>query len=126
MRVVSVTPTQLQLMRCSLRATLDRAVVSKGGCLGGKKDVLPEEETRLYEFYEESAPFQYVLDLTSVIRRTTDLSDLWYREFFLEMTRQIQFPISMSLPWVLTEHIILNETAEVRGRGDANLSTFKA
>jgi len=81
--------------------------------MGSKKDLLPEEETRLTEFYLESAPFQYLLDLTSVIRRTTDLSDFWYREFFLEMTRQIQFPISMSLPWVLTEHIIQNETAEV-------------
>ena len=33
---------------------------------------------------------------------------LWYREFFLEMTmgKRIQFPIEMSMPWILTDHIL--------------------
>jgi cytoplasmic FMR1 interacting protein len=41
-----------------------------------------------------------------------DLSQLWYREFFLEMTmgKRIQFPIEMSMPWLLTDHIL--ETKE--------------
>lgn len=112
-RVVSLSPTQLQLMRCSLQVLIDTAAVGSGGCFGGKHDVLPEEQEKLRVFLEESFPFQYLLDLTSALRRATDLSDLWYREFFLELTRQIQFPISMSLPWVLTEHVILHETAEV-------------
>ena len=37
-----------------------------------------------------------------------DLSQLWYREFYLEMTMgaRIQFPIEMSMPWILTDHIL--------------------
>lgn len=37
-----------------------------------------------------------------------DLSQLWYREFFLEIANgtRIQFPIEMSLPWILTDHIL--------------------
>ena len=37
-----------------------------------------------------------------------DLSQLWYREFYLEMTmgKRIQFPIEMSMPWILTDHIL--------------------
>lgn len=39
--------------------------------------------------------------------QVSDLSDMWYREHFLEMTRSIQFPIELSLPWILTEHVLL-------------------
>ena len=37
-----------------------------------------------------------------------DLSQLWFREFYLELTmgKRIQFPIEMSLPWILTDHIL--------------------
>lgn len=37
-----------------------------------------------------------------------DLSQLWYREFYLEMTMgtRCQFPIEMSMPWILTDHIL--------------------
>ncbi|EPY81523.1 hypothetical protein CB1_000731040 [Camelus ferus] len=33
---------------------------------------------------------------------------LWFQEFFLElmMGRRIQFPIEMSMPWILTDHIL--------------------
>jgi cytoplasmic FMR1 interacting protein len=33
---------------------------------------------------------------------------MWYREFYLELTmgKRIQFPIEMSLPWILTDHIL--------------------
>lgn len=36
----------------------------------------------------------------------TDLADLWYREFYLELSKRLQFPIDMSLPWVLTDNIL--------------------
>jgi cytoplasmic FMR1 interacting protein len=31
---------------------------------------------------------------------------LWYKEFFLELSKRLQFPIDMSLPWILTDHIL--------------------
>ena len=35
-----------------------------------------------------------------------DFADLWYREFYLELTKCVQFPIGMSLPWILTDFIV--------------------
>ena len=32
-----------------------------------------------------------------------DLSHLWYREYFLNMTKCIQFPIALSMPWILVD-----------------------
>ena len=44
----------------------------------------------------------------SLYQDCCDLSQLWYREFYLEMTmgKRIQFPIEMSMPWILTDHIL--------------------
>ena len=47
-----------------------------------------------------------MLDYARTVRELSDLSFFWYREFYLEMTKRLQFPISMSLPWILVEHII--------------------
>src|SRR5690348_14842540 len=41
----------------------------------------------------------------------TDLGDLWYREFYLELTKRLQFPIDMSLPWILTDNILESKEA---------------
>lgn len=50
--------------------------------------------------------------LPEALQQCCDLSQLWFREFFLELTmgRRIQFPIEMSMPWILTDHIL--ETKE--------------
>lgn len=46
--------------------------------------------------------------IADVLAECCDLSQLWFREFYLEMTmgQKIQFPIEMSMPWILTEHIL--------------------
>ena len=43
----------------------------------------------------------------------SDLSELWYKEFYLELSKEIQFPIEMSLPWILTEHILDTDAPEL-------------
>ncbi|ORZ36788.1 cytoplasmic fragile-X interacting family-domain-containing protein [Catenaria anguillulae PL171] len=44
---------------------------------------------------------QQVHALPVTLRKTVDLSELWYKEFYLELAKQIQFPIETSLPWIL-------------------------
>ena len=68
-------------------------------------------------------------EYSTTLQQCCDLSQLWYREFFLEASgpreikreteklglktfevkkeRWVQFPIEMSLPWILAEHILL-------------------
>lgn len=55
------------------------------------------------------------LDLTETLQQCCDLSQLWFREFFLELTmgRRIQFPIEMSMPWILTDHILETKEASM-------------
>jgi cytoplasmic FMR1 interacting protein len=52
--------------------------------------------------------FNIVSFFKDSLQKCCDLSQMWYREFFLEMTmgKKIQFPIEMSMPWILTNHIL--------------------
>lgn len=52
---------------------------------------------------------------TETLRECCDLSQLWYREFYLEMTmgKRIQFPIEMSLPWILIDQILTDKDASM-------------
>ncbi|KAK1327905.1 hypothetical protein QTO34_012814 [Cnephaeus nilssonii] len=53
--------------------------------------------------------------LGQTLQQCCDLSQLWFREFFLELTmgRRIQFPIEMSMPWILTDHILETKEASM-------------
>ena len=73
-----------------------------------KKLIAMFEETKLLLIYLNIA----FLTVSETLQECCELSQLWYREFFLEMTmgKKIQFPIEMSMPWILTDHIL--ETRE--------------
>jgi hypothetical protein len=53
------------------------------------------------------------MNLSFYFQDCCDLSQLWYREFYLEMTmgKRIQFPIEMSMPWILTDHIFTTKAS---------------
>ena len=83
----------------------------------------------LKKLRRESFFWKYLDEYSSTLQQCCDLSQLWYREFFLEASgpreikreteklglktfevkkeRWVQFPIEMSLPWILAEHILL-------------------
>jgi len=72
----------------------------------GDKDFSTNDVKALEAFYNRSHFFQYLLNYSSMISKITDLGDLWYREFYLELSKRLQFPIDMSLPWILTNHVL--------------------
>ncbi|KAJ1446360.1 cytoplasmic fragile-X interacting family-domain-containing protein [Pelagophyceae sp. CCMP2097] len=107
-RVVGPSPTQLQLLRTMVRSMYDDRNQLRVG-LFSKKDLEREDLALMESFYNTSASFQYLVDYKDTLRANSDLGDLWYREFYLELSGQIQFPIELSLPWILTEHIITRQ-----------------
>lgn len=76
------------------------------GLLSKKKDYSSSHVKLLEEFYERSFFYRYLLNYTGTILSATDLGDLWYKEFYLELSKRLQFPIDMSLPWILADHIL--------------------
>lgn len=106
-RVVAPALSQLFILRAQVASLCDaESEVRKKSSIFSKAD-LERSDIELFEkFYSESFLFPYVLHYTHYVREMSDLSDLWYREFFLEMTRCVQFPIDLSLPWLLVEHVL--------------------
>ncbi|KAI8032616.1 Protein PIR, partial [Camellia lanceoleosa] len=54
---------------------------------------------------------QFANCCTETVATLTDLGFLWFREFYLESSRVIQFPVECSLPWMLMDHMIESQNA---------------
>lgn len=52
---------------------------------------------------------------TSTLSTTVPKTFKRYREYHLELTKEIQFPIEMSFPWIITEHIVKTKRAMALG-----------
>lgn len=113
-RFVGPGSTQLYLVR-----TMLESLISAKSGVGSKrtlrKDIEGPYVLAIDEFHRQSFFWSYLLQFSdSLMECTSDLSQLWFREFYLEMTRgeRIQFPIEMSFPWILTDHVL--QTREAR------------
>ena len=81
--------------------------------LVGKKTLYQEKDLgsnraaqAMEEFYNRSSIYSYLLQLSSTLEKTVNTAHLWYREFYLALSDTTQFPIDMSLPWILTKAVV--------------------
>jgi cytoplasmic FMR1 interacting protein len=111
-RVVGPALTQLYILRTQVASLCEsKSEVRRKESIFGKADLEKSDVEIFQKFYDDSFYFPYLLNYAQHIKEITDLSDLWYREFFLELTKCIQFPIDMSLPWMLIENILSNKNS---------------
>ncbi|OCT88143.1 hypothetical protein XELAEV_18016776mg, partial [Xenopus laevis] len=108
-RAVGPSSTQLYMVR----TMLESLIADKSGSKKTLRSSLDGPIVQaIEEFHKQSFFFTHLLNFSEALQQCCDLSQLWFREFFLELTmgRRIQFPIEMSMPWILTDHIL--ETKE--------------
>ncbi len=112
-RVVAPSYTQLQLLRTMVRGFYDAdSELRQGTGVLNREDLKKKDLDALKEFYEASFFFPYLLNLSGTLRDLSDLGDIWFREFHLELSSRIQFPIELSFPWILTEYIVQPEAVD--------------
>ncbi|KAJ3322394.1 Cytoplasmic FMR1-interacting protein 2 [Boothiomyces sp. JEL0866] len=112
--VVRADPISLSQVRSCLtklffsRALLDLIFNEKSkGMKGGmmkEKNFKESQVAELQKFFDDSHYYPLMINIKKTIADCSDLSNLWFKEFYLELTRQVQFPTSTSLPWILTEY----------------------
>lgn len=104
-RNVGPSSTQLYMVRTMLESLI---ADKSGGKRTLRKDIDGQYLVQIDQFHKTSFFWNYLLSFGESLQQCCDLSQLWYREFYLEMTmgRRIQFPIEMSMPWILTDHIL--------------------
>jgi cytoplasmic FMR1 interacting protein len=108
-RVVATSTSQLFILRTQIAALCESKseVRRRSSIFFGKADLEKTDAVIFENFLVESFTFPYALQFgTHVKELSLSLSDFWYREFFLEMSKCVQFPIDMSLPWILIEHCL--------------------
>lgn len=106
-RTVGPTATQLLLFRRMILSIFSpRNPGMQNGWLSNVDNDLKKEWADEWErVYKISFYFEYVLNLKKCIREITDMGDLWFREYYLEITKCIQFPIELSMPSVLIDFL---------------------
>lgn len=98
-----------------IQVDLMRSIVY--GLLQSRKEIGEKNSRVLEEFYVRSMYYPYLMNLQETVAQSSDLGDLWYREFYLELSKRLQFPINMSLPSILVDHIL-------EGEGSAQLLEY--
>jgi hypothetical protein len=86
-RATAPTLTQTTLLRRMCDFIHNPKAPGMGGGFMKEKDLKKEWIPIWERFYSMSFWFKYLLDYSNTIREITDMSHLWYREFYLEMTK---------------------------------------
>ena len=125
-RICGPSPTQLYILRSEVYALLSGSgsEISRKGGIFAKADLERADVVALTEFYNTSFFFPYLLAYPNTLREVSYLGDLWYRELYLELTKCRQFPIDLSLPWMLVEHLVSSfaEAVSTTAGGNGNNS----
>ncbi|KAH7700938.1 cytoplasmic FMR1-interacting protein 2-like isoform 5, partial [Aphelenchoides avenae] len=108
-RCVAPSSTQLYLARTMLESLITEK--DKSGKRYFRKDIDQKHLDKMVQFLRISYYWPALLHLPYTLDHCCDLAQLWFREFYLEMTmgKRIQFPIEMSMPWILTDHVLTTQ-----------------
>lgn len=112
-RPVAPTAAQVHCLQFLIYEVVSGGNLRKpGGLFGNSGPEIPVNDLKLLEtFFYKLGFFLHILDYTETVATLTDLGFLWFREFYLESSRVIQFPIECSLPWMLIDHVIESRNA---------------
>ncbi|WMV54099.1 hypothetical protein MTR67_047484, partial [Solanum verrucosum] len=107
-RPVAPTSAQVHCLQFLIYEVVSGGNMRKpGGIFGNSGSEIPINDLKQLEaFFYKLGFFLHVLDYTATLGTLTDLGFLWFREFYLESSLVIQFPIECSLPWMLVDHVI--------------------
>ncbi|XP_051139424.1 protein PIR [Andrographis paniculata] len=112
-RAVAPTAAQVHCLQFLIYEVVSGGNMRKpGGLFGNTGSDIPVNDLKQLEiFFYKLGFFLNVLDYTATVANLTDLGFLWFREFYLESSRVIQFPIECSLPWILVDHVLESQNA---------------
>ncbi|CAM6128500.1 unnamed protein product [Calypogeia fissa] len=107
-RAAAPTTAQILCLQYLIHEVVSGGSAKKAGGFFGSTDTdVPSGEMKQFEnFFNRLDFFPHILDYRTTLIHVTDLGFLWFREFYMETAKVIQFPIECSLPWMLVDHIL--------------------
>ena len=105
--IVPITVHQLDILRVLLYSIIaDNSSFRESKGLFTWSHFRPKHVKLTQEFLKICRPWYHLLDYCSVLREATNLGFLWFRETSLDMDKVLQFPVRSSLPFILAEHLL--------------------
>lgn len=105
-RLSPISPTQIHFSRKLVEYIFtERGGKGAKGSLLQQKDFKDSQTNDMLQFINNTWNYEILLNFNSNVRKLANLSDLWYKEFYLELSKKVQFPIDCSLPYILIEFI---------------------
>ncbi|CAI8615634.1 unnamed protein product [Vicia faba] len=107
-RAVAPTTAQVHCLQFLIYEVVSGGNLRRpGGLFGNSGSEIPVNDLKQLEtFFYKLGFFLHILDYSVTVATLTDLGFLWFREFYLESSRVIQFPIECSLPWMLVDCVL--------------------
>ncbi|RZC22453.1 Protein PIR isoform D [Glycine soja] len=107
-RAVAPTAAQVHCLQFLIYEVVSGGNLRRpGGLFGNSGSEIPVNDLKQLEtFFYKLGFFLHILDYSATVATLTDLGFLWFREFYLESSRVIQFPIECSLPWMLVDCVL--------------------
>ncbi|KAH7543353.1 hypothetical protein FEM48_Zijuj02G0175200 [Ziziphus jujuba var. spinosa] len=112
-RPVAPTAAQVHCLQFLIYEVVSGGNLRKpGGLFGNSGSEVPVNDLKQLEtFFYKLGFFLHILDYSATVASLSDLGFLWFREFYLESSRVIQFPIECSLPWMLVDYVLESQNA---------------
>lgn len=96
-RIVGASQTQYRLLRSLVHSVYDdrSSARRKEGLFFSRTELRTDDITVFQTFYRDSFFYPYLLNLSGTLRDVSDIGDLWYREFYLELAKCVQVILAM-------------------------------
>ncbi|XP_024519238.1 protein PIR [Selaginella moellendorffii] len=111
-RATAPTAAQLHCLQFLIHELISGSPKKAAVFFGSNEtEIASADMKQLDLFFNKLAFYPYILDYKATIFHVTDLGFIWFREFYLETSRVIQFPIECSFPWMLVDYILESQDA---------------
>jgi cytoplasmic FMR1 interacting protein len=118
-------PALLLILRGLVIKVRQRAAQNQGGYIT-KGELSPEKAGRLDDWSQASYAHELALNLPAWVNAVSDLSQLYFRELYLDMTKQVQFKLDLNLPHILASHVLSHRPGAADGAGAAGAGGARA
>ncbi|ETK75737.1 hypothetical protein F441_18040 [Phytophthora nicotianae CJ01A1] len=120
-RTASAPLCQIQMLRTAIDSIVAKRSMgdlnakssTSSALFAFRKDLDSSDIEILQEFYRKSGAFNVLLDLSTTLSELGNFSNLWLRELYVELVKSAQIPAEISLPWLLIEHCLDDNTTLV-------------
>ncbi|CAD5111304.1 DgyrCDS622 [Dimorphilus gyrociliatus] len=97
-----------------LRTILEYIISSNPTGVFAKKNLEKDTSLAIEDFLSESFLWEQLLNFDRTLKNCCDLSQLWFREFFIELAKgeRVQFEAESSMPFILIDFLVEHNKSE--------------